>query len=66
MQIENIKTMDPYILLSIVNMKLRDMYSSLENLCDDLNISIEDILVRLKCIGYFYSTERNQFLAKDN
>lgn len=65
MEIENIKTMDPYILLSITNTRLRDMYSNLENLCEDLNVSVEDILEKLNYIGYFYSSERNQFLAND-
>ena len=26
---------DPNILLSMINMKLRDMYSNLDNLCED-------------------------------
>lgn len=65
MEIGNIKTMDPYILLSIINTRLRDVYSNLENLCEDLNISIEDILEKLNYIGYFYSAKRNQFLAND-
>ena len=28
---------DPNILLSVINMKLRDFYSSLDKLCDDLD-----------------------------
>ena len=28
---------NPTILLSIINMKLRDFYSSLDKLCDDLD-----------------------------
>ncbi len=30
---------DPVMLLSFVNMKLRDQYASLDELCDDLNVS---------------------------
>ena len=29
---------DPVMLLSFINLKLRDYYTSLEALCDDLNI----------------------------
>ena len=33
-----LKTMDPFMLLSIVNMKLRDFYSNLDSYCDDIGI----------------------------
>ncbi len=52
---------DPVMLLSFVNMKLRDQYDSLENLCDDLNISKEEIIEKLKSIDYIYDNEKNQF-----
>ena len=29
---------EPVMLLSFVNMKLRDQYASLDDLCDDLNV----------------------------
>ena len=35
---KSLDTMDPNILLSLVNTKLRDSYSSLELLCDDMDI----------------------------
>ena len=38
---------DPMMLFSVVNMKLRDHYSSLDELCDDLHIE--------------YSPEHNKF-----
>ena len=41
---------DPMILLSYVNLKLRDEYSSLEEMCDKMDISkseIEDKLAEL-------------------
>ena len=34
---------DPVMLLSAVNMKLRDQYDSLDALCDDFHISPESI-----------------------
>ena len=39
---------DPMMLFSVINMKLRDNYSSLDELCDDLNVEKEDIIDQLK------------------
>lgn len=58
---ENINSMDPNILLSIINMKLRDQYSSLNLLCDDLELSEKDIINKLESIGYNYNESENQF-----
>ena len=55
---------DPEMLLSFMNMKLRDNYSSLEALADDMDISkeeLESIKEKLEGIGYSYDPERNQF-----
>ena len=35
---ESIMAMDPNILLSVINMKLRDTFSSLEGLCEDMDV----------------------------
>ncbi|MDO4303554.1 MAG: DUF4250 domain-containing protein [Bacillota bacterium] len=53
---------DPNMLLSYVNLKLRDFYSSLENMCDDMDISQAEIEEKLKSIGYRYDSARNQFV----
>lgn len=53
---------DPVLLLSIVNMKLRDFYPSLDELCEDLQIRKESICTALSCIGYEYMEEINQFV----
>ena len=53
---------DPMMLLSAVNMKLRDLYASLDALCDDLDVSRAELEDRLAGIGYAYSEERNQFV----
>lgn len=53
---------DPFILLSVVNTKLRDQYSSLDKLCDDLDESKEQIVQALAGVGYTYSPEQNQFV----
>lgn len=52
---------DPAMLLSYINMKLRDQYDSLERLCDDLDISESEIVEKLKIIDYIYDNEKNQF-----
>ncbi len=52
---------DPFILLSIINTKLRDMYSSLDLLCDDLGESREEIENMLEKIGYKYNISQNRF-----
>ena len=36
---------DPMMLFSVINMKLRDCYSSLDELCEDMNVN-KDELVR--------------------
>ena len=53
---------DPVLLLSYINLKLRDYYSSLDALCDDLDISKSEIIEKLKSINYEYSEEQNQFI----
>lgn len=53
--------MDPNILLSMINMKLRDFYSSLDDLCDDMGIIKSELEEKLESIDYRYDKERNQF-----
>lgn len=52
---------DPIILLSVINMKLRDFYPTLEALCDDMDINQEELTDALKAIGVEYMPEINQF-----
>ena len=53
---------DPVMLLSFVNLKLRDFYGSLEQLCDDLDVSEQEITEKLADIDYHYDREKNQFV----
>lgn len=53
---------DPIMLMSVVNTKLRDFYSSLSALCDDLDISESELTEKLKNAGFVYSSEKNQFV----
>lgn len=52
---------DPMLLLSFVNMKLRDFYTSLDAMCDDLQVDQTWIIETLKGIDYEYDEKRNQF-----
>lgn len=52
---------DPMMLFSVVNMKLRDTYPSLDKLCDDLQVNKATLINKLKEAGFEYSTENNKF-----
>ena len=54
---------DPYMLLSAVNMKLRDGNSSLEDLCADEDVSLEELVEKLQKIGYSYDEEQRKFIS---
>ena len=53
---------DPVMLLSFINLKLRDFYGSLKQLCDDLEVNEQEIRDKLASIDYHYNEERNQFV----
>ncbi len=53
---------DANMLLSYVNLKLRDFYPNLDAMCDDLDENREMIEEKLRKIGYAYDSDRNQFL----
>jgi hypothetical protein len=49
------------MLLSFVNMKLRDQYSTLDSLCSDLDIDRHWLETTLEAAGFEYSEENNKF-----
>ena len=53
---------DPVLLLGVVNTKLRDYYSDLDALCEDMQAEKEKIVEQLKGIDYEYDEYRNQFV----
>ncbi len=53
---------DPAMLLSYVNLKLRDFYSGLDQLCEDLDTDRNEIVRKLAEIDYHYDEEKNQFV----
>ncbi len=52
---------DPIILLSFINTQLRDYYPDLSSLCENLEISEEEITEKLSTIQYIYDPVQNQF-----
>lgn len=52
---------DPVMLLSVVNMKLRDDCSSLEEFCKSLGADRQALEQTLSSIGYRYDPAVNQF-----
>lgn len=52
---------DPMMLLSWVNMKLRDFYPSLEKLCEDLEIDRNELKKTLENAGFTYNEAQNKF-----
>ncbi|WP_294350371.1 DUF4250 domain-containing protein [uncultured Clostridium sp.] len=58
---DSLLAMDPVILLSVLNMKLRDNFSSLKALCEDVGVAEEEVVTKIKAIGYDYDESSNQF-----
>lgn len=52
---------DPIMLMSFINMKLRDLYPSLEALCEDLDIDRSELEEKLKSVGYEYDEANKRF-----
>ena len=52
---------DPFMLMSLINMKLRDYYPSLDDLCEDMNIENEVLTTTLGSIGMEYAPTNNKY-----
>ncbi len=52
---------EPFMLLSFVNMKLRDGYESPEELCASLGIDADELVRKLHDAGFDYVPAINQF-----
>lgn len=53
---------DPVMLLSFINLKLRDFYASLEELCEDLDMDRAELEEKLAGIDYHYDEGKNRFV----
>lgn len=52
---------DNFILLSLINTKLRDDYSSLDELCCVENVDRGEVCSRLASLGFSYDERINSF-----
>lgn len=50
------------MLLSFLNMKLRDGYGSFSALCEDLEADRREIEEQMRRFGYEYNAEQNAFV----
>ena len=53
---------DPMLLLSVVNTKLCDQYTSLDALCEDMQADREKMETKLQNIDYTYDENTYQFV----
>lgn len=53
---------DPVMMLSYVNLKLRDYYHSLDDLCKGEDLEKQVLLEKMAGIGYVYNEENHQFV----
>ncbi len=60
----NFKNGDINIMFSMLNMKLRDEFSDLDDLIKSLSVNKEELLKRMEDNGYYYSERKNQFKRK--
>ena len=52
---------DPVMLLSYINLKLRDYYPNLAAFCEDTGEDMQKIVDKLRQIDYHYDEAENQF-----
>ena len=52
---------DPYMLMSYINMQLRDNYSDLDDLCASLDVERSALEARLADAGFAYDAAHNRF-----
>ena len=52
---------DPIMLMSVINMKLRDFYTSLDALCEDMDLDRSELEESLGKAGFEYNESQNRF-----
>ena len=52
---------DPIMLMSVINMKLRDFYTSLDALCEDMDLDRSELEETLGKAGFEYNESQNRF-----
>jgi hypothetical protein len=66
MQLTQFESMEPALLYSLINMKLRDDYRDLNDLCKSLAISPIALTAKLAEAGFLYDSELNQFRSAES
>ena len=61
MNLEQFESMNPVILLSMVNMKIRDEFGDLDNLVKFYDIDKAKLVKKLSDAGFDYLVEAKQF-----
>lgn len=52
---------DPMMLMSFINMKLRDFYPTLDALCDDMDVDRQELENKMAGAGLEYNAAANKF-----
>lgn len=52
---------DPFMLLSYINMQLRDNYESLDELCGAIGVDKQQLISKLSVAGFEYMESIKQF-----
>lgn len=52
---------DPFMLMSIVNTKLRDFYPTLDEFCKVEDVDKNELVEKLKAVGFEYDENLNKF-----
>ena len=52
---------DPVMLMSVINLKLRDFYKNLDELCEDMNLNRQELCAKLEAAGFEYNEEQKKF-----
>ena len=55
------QNMDPHLLVGLVNTELRNQSESLDDLVKTHDISEEELIEKLRAVGYDYRAELQQF-----
>lgn len=53
---------DPVMLLSYINMQLRDHYPDMDELCKTLDLDRKEVDEKLASVDYEYDPEKNQYV----
>ncbi|ATP09835.1 DUF4250 domain-containing protein [Aeromonas salmonicida] len=61
MNLNNFATMDVNMLLSLVNMQLRDRFDDLDDLCKAQDLDKEALVTRLASGDFHYLPDQKQF-----